>query len=390
MIPLRLLAASSAMLMILAGTTAFAAPVGFEGRLFQGTGGRGSAGPGPCCNAASGSIDTRTTGFATSMTASGTALIPAGNAYFGEIGWNQDNAFSQTHNQFIVGDVTAAGAVTVPAGAFKHNNIATLPNPPGWVYFIQSIDNTWAQGNFGPGAGPPAYTYLAAANPYTTMKPVTNMTGGGGTTTGTSTVNWILNGEVKSTPGANNFGGTMGLLGGNAVFLGINGVGTVREIEQNFNYAGAILPNQPALGANITRAPGDTFIRIHLGSINGPIVVSLAGVNLIDSPPFTTGTVMAANSSIFTPAQGQGVTYAVRTDMGQDLRTTTSYLNGNLQLVQPLMMNSFTTGSPTGGTPTPISRKWQFEFVPEPTSLSLIGVGVVGLFGLAGVQRRRR
>ena len=393
---LKILALSLAAVMLLV-SAAEASVVGYQGRHFQATSGRGGYSPlrTPCCYAHTttttggvvntnvpGTFDTRTTGFVTSMTTSGTLVLPAGNSYLNEM------PFKKFH---LVGEVnTANGALTL-AGQYGAASTLSPGLPPGWVAFIQTRTTLYQTANFGPGQGPGNYTgtasYHMTDNPFTTMGVSTTSLGA----TAATTKNWVLKGKASGTAGPNQFGGTLQVFGSSANYIGIIGAGTVREIYFPVPYgAAAAVPvaNHPP-GVDILRSTTDSFVRIHLGTLAGTVVASIVGPIVADFFPWTTGTIMQNNNETVTKTL-EPLEYGIRTEMGGDARTTVNYENGNLQMVTGWLQSSWTGGNPVDGSSSIFTRVMDMSFVPEPGSLGLIGSGVLGLLGFSLASRKRR
>jgi len=397
---LKILALSLAAVMLLV-SAAEAAVVGYQGRHFQATSGRGGYSPlrTPCCyphttttsmgavnTNVPGTFDVRTTGFVTSMTTSGTLVLPAGNSYLNEMPFKKFN---------LIGEVNPTnGALTLP-GQYGAASLLSPGLPPGWVAFIQTRTTVYQTANFGPGQGPGNYqgtalatnpSYHMSDNPYTRMGVTTTTMG----VTNPTTINWVMKGRASGSAGPNQFGGTLQVFGRSANYIGIIGPGTVREISFPVPYGGAgavALPNHP-LGVDILRSTTDSFVRIHLGTLAGTIVASIVGPVVADFFPWTTGTIMQNNTSVVTKTL-EPLEYGIRTEAGSDSRTVGN-LNGNLQMVTGWLQHSWTGGNPVDGSSSIFTRVMDMSFVPEPGSLGLIGSGVLGLLGFSLASRKRR
>jgi len=403
--------------MMLLSATAEAVTVGYQGRHFQATSGRGGYPPlaTPCCNingtvftttttpanatnmavlteGVPGTFDTRTTGYITTMDLPTTGLFPAGNPYFNEMPFGQFT---------LIGEATTSNGDLTLAGGYGASSILSPSLPPTWLVFVQTRSTHYQTADFAVGQGPGNFDYRMSDNAYTRMGvgTITNMntitTSLNGTTVTTTTggttpttVNYIMEGKAIGTAGTRQFGGSLDVVGQSINYIGIQDPGLVREILIPVPYGpGTPLSNVPA-GVVVNRSVTDSNVKVHLNTFFGTTVANIDGPVIGDFLPWTTGTITLKNATWVTPILSP-LEYGERTDSGADNRTTTSYLNGNLQLVTGWLQSSYTGGNPLTPSSSLFTRVLNAEFVPEPGSLTLIGSGVLGLLGFSLASRRR-
>ncbi|MEM7411806.1 MAG: hypothetical protein AAF430_16365 [Myxococcota bacterium] len=178
---------------------------------------------------------------------------------------------------------------------------------------------------------------------------------------------------IMGTAGANTFGGGWRGSGGGRVNLAVNAAPGVV-------ISGYWLTGPRKLGHN---DPVNTQLVTQSGLFTNLATMGVAPVTLrVWNARFTTGMVKAEDNG------GQFIT--IRTQTGADNRSGASSSMGTLLLVTPWTASliPFLGGAANlyfGGTGTT-----RFEFLPEPGPTALLAAGVLGVFALHLVARRRK
>ncbi len=89
----------------------------------------------------------------------------------------------------------------------------------------------------------------------------------------------------------------------------------------------------------------------------------------------------------------QGFSITTYTGTGVDARTPTDHVTGNVSLVAPNVVYTYTANGSTGIITSFRNSYVSYDqivlsFLPEPGRLGLLAIGLLGLFALSRLRRR--
>lgn len=250
-------------------------------------------------------------------------------------------------------------ALSLPGGTLMLSGTTVTTAPSGVVYSLSQFNFTNDPGYFFAGGGIGTETFMAstfAAGP--AMLSATNVNGG------------PRRGNVTVTPGPDQFGGTMKMLGGVHFTLHITGVG-LGLITGTF----PIAAGQAGVGNRATHFTRGYFTHTTL-SFPTNISATVTGWK------WTTGVVTVSD------ALGFYNTLIVRSGTHATNTTPPGGTTGTIQLVSP---SFWQFSSPSGAIfDDPEGGIYDFtvQFVPEPNSLILLSGGFVVLAGLYRIRKK--
>ncbi len=288
---------------------------------------------------------------------------------------NQPATVGRTISQAITG--SAPFDLTIPAGLIGATTSAVgLPHPNPNFFSLTLMHSAFNEAAvLSEGGGPGQFEFCPEA-----VGPAVGACSGAGSAT-SGTQGFPYHGRIAVTPGANQFGGAMRMLGpGSVGLLNLQNTQGTRWTSlffaAPFSFIGGGSAANPVTRIDVagTQLRYSTPAKMPAALLSSVMTPTAAFGNM-----WTTGMLTVSQTQFGVPP------FQAVTVTGSDDRVTSgpNAGTGNITLVSPLLYNTLTGGR------TLVRANVLSMNVPEPAALAGVGLGALALV-LAGVSRSRR